>query len=432
MITRRETFERVFCANPKKAAGEMSTPEKIAWFFFSLTCVVVAFVQPYLFTLYGHPADIYGGLLCAISLMTALAAARTIGVSPKPSYLVISLALLLLAMISGAFSSTSFGSSVRSFSLMSTGLAGFWCSQILLQSESGKRAFMWLCAAILAGYLALSLLTYFVWDKTIHYMIDPNPRTLIIRILLLSLGPIAIMATRKTANVLLGILLLSLSYVALLLDAIGFSRFIHTMSIILLTSWVLVSVFGKLSKLKLTLLLLSGVIAILTAVYVFSPIQHRVQIIMNDNRTLYRVENYPFSWHIAKEHPVVGIGLDTSLTHFLWNYDSKLTRWPNRQLFGDMIKTINSPDNMYLAFMVYLGLPFLLLYVVSLFVLLWKHLRITWRPPPDIGIHPLAILIPVVAAMMHFVDLDGLLYGDINWYFHVLLGLIPATTTSGK
>jgi len=410
----------------------MSTVEKIAWFFFSLTCVVVAFVQPYLFTLYGHQTDIYGGLLCAISLMAAIAAARTVGVTLKPSYLIISLVLLLLAMISAVSSSTPIGSSVRSFSLMSTGLAGFWCSQILLQSESGKRGFVWLCTAILTGYLAISLLTYFVWGKTIHYLIEPNPRTLINRILLLSLGPIAIITSRKPGKFLLGSLLLSLSYVALLLDAIGFSRFIHTMSIILLISWLLVSLFGRLTKLKLALLLLSGVIAILTAVYVFSPIQYRVQIIMNDTRTLYRLENYPFSWHIAKEYPITGIGLATPLGRFLWNYNLKLVRWPYPKLFPDMINQINSPDNTYLAFMIYLGLPFLLLYVFSLLVLLWKLLRIAWHPPPDIGIHPLAVLIPVVAAMMHFVDLDGRLYADINWFFHVVLGLIPAQITSGK
>jgi len=315
---------------------------------------------------------------------------------------------------------------------MASGLGGFWCSQILLQSEPGKRAFIGLCTAILVGYLALSLLTYFVWGKTIHYLIDPNPKTLIIRILLLSLGPIAMIGTRKPVNVIFGILLLCLSYVALLLDAISFNRFIHTMSIIILVSWLLIAVFGRWSKLQLALVLVSGVVTIITAVYVFSPLNVKIQTIMNDHRTRYRFESYPFSWHIAKQHPVVGIGLDTPLTKFLWNYDSRLSGWPNRQFFTNMVHSINSPDNMYLAFMVYLGLPFLLIYLCALFALLWKLLRIAWRPPPAFGIHPLAILIPVVASLMHFVDLDALLYGDINWYFHILLGLVPASITAKK
>jgi O-antigen ligase len=410
----------------------MSIIEKTAWFLFCLTCIVVAFVQPYLFTVYGHQADTYGGLLCAVSLMMAVAAARTIGVSLNPSYLVISLVLLLLAMISGAHSSTPVASSIRSFFLMASGLGGFWCSQILLQSESGRRAFKWICTAILVGYLAISLLTYFVWGKTIHNLIDPNPNTLIIRILLLSLGPIALIGARKPISVIFGILLLCLSYVALLVDAIGFNRFIHTMSIIILVSWLLISVFGRWTKMQLALVLAAGAVTIVTAVYVFSPLNVKLQTIMNDHRTRYRFESYQFSWHIAKQHPVFGIGLETRLTKFLWNYDSKLTGWPNRQFFTDMVNRINSPDNMYLAFMVYLGLPFLLVYIFALLALLWKLLRISWRPPPAFGIHPLAILIPVVASLMHFVDLDALLYGDINWYFHILLGLIPANIVARK
>jgi O-antigen ligase len=217
-----------------------------------------------------------------------------------------------------------------------------------------------------------------------------------------------------------------------LLDAIGFNRFIHTMSVIIVVSWFLSSVFGRWSKLQLALVIVGGAVTIITAVYVFSPWDVKLKTIMSDQRTRYRLESYPFSWHIVKQHPLLGVGLDTPLTEFLWNYDSKLTRFPSRQFYVNMVHTINSPDNMYLAFMVYFGLPFLLIYVCALLALLWKLLRIAWRPPPDFGIHPLAILIPVIAAMMHFVDLDALLCGDINWYFHVLLGLIPATVEARK
>ena len=223
--------------------------------------------------------------------------------------------------------------------------------------------------------------------------------------------------------------MLGLSYVALLVDAISFSRFIHTVSIIVLVSWILVSIFGRWTKLRFALLLLSGVVVMATAVYVFSPVQPKIHTIMNDTRTLYRLENYPFSWHIAREHPVIGIGLETPLKEFLWSYSLRVDRWPNPKFFGQMVARINSPDNAYLAFMVYLGLPFLILYAFALVVLFWKFMRIAWRRPPWFGLPPLAILIPVTAALMHFMDLDGLLYGDINWYFHVLLGLIPAYAT---
>jgi ABC-type uncharacterized transport system YnjBCD ATPase subunit len=40
------------------------------------------------------------------------------------------------------------------------------------------------------------------------------------------------------------------------------------------------------------------------------------------------------------------------------------------------------------------------------------------------------LLLPLTASLLHFQFFDGLLFPQLSWFFHILLGLIP--TVSGK
>jgi predicted membrane metal-binding protein len=38
---------------------------------------------------------------------------------------------------------------------------------------------------------------------------------------------------------------------------------------------------------------------------------------------------------------------------------------------------------------------------------------------------PLALFLPITAVLLHSILYDSLLYPQVSWFFHLLLGLIP-------
>jgi hypothetical protein len=151
-----------------------------------------------------------------------------------------------------------------------------------------------------------------------------------------------------------------------------------------------------------------------------SPKQHFAQ----DYNAL-RLEYYPFSWHIVKKSPLVGIGIRTPREDFLTDYEVWHPHF-NKKRFLEEVVRLKVCQNMFLTLMVGLGAPFFILYVVALSVLLVRLVRAAVRPAPGAVIPPVALLIPLAGSLFHLMVMDLLLMPYIAWFFHILLGLIPA------
>ena len=52
-------------------------------------------------------------------------------------------------------------------------------------------------------------------------------------------------------------------------------------------------------------------------------------------------------------------------------------------------------------------------------------MRLAFKPPAGLFLHPLVLLFPLTVALVHFQLFDGLLFPQNCWFFHLLLGLIP-------
>ena len=141
----------------------------------------------------------------------------------------------------------------------------------------------------------------------------------------------------------------------------------------------------------------------------------------------YRIENYFFSWGIARQHPLLGIGLSSPRDRFLQDYQIKYP-YENREKFAGELAIIHTPDNQLLTFLYGLGFPFTLIYFLAVLTLLVKLVGMAFRPPPGLYFPPLALLFPLAAALIHFQFYDGLLFPQSCWFFHILLSLIPAAT----
>ena len=124
---------------------------------------------------------------------------------------------MAVAGISALFSFTPLSSAFRVFVLLASGLGGFWCAQILLQTPENQRRFTWLCLWILGGLLVLSFLGYFI-SGYIEYFIGDRSHPLTNVILLLSFAPLALLGQKSRPLMVLGIILLALSYITLCLS----------------------------------------------------------------------------------------------------------------------------------------------------------------------------------------------------------------------
>jgi hypothetical protein len=137
----------------------------------------------------------------------------------------------------------------------------------------------------------------------------------------------------------------------------------------------------------------------------------------------YRVENYRFSLYIALKHPVLGIGLRAPREEFLKGYDLK-SPYVSQEQFARSVERIRTSENIFLTFLAEAGFPFTLLYLFALVILLTRLVRQARAPAPAAAIPPLALLLPLTGALLHFQLLDGLFHPQISWFFHLLLGMI--------
>ena len=146
-------------ASSEQAA--MTRSEKIIWIFFAATSCQLAFQHPSFLLVAGERTNLFSGLLCFLTLIVAVVFGRRGAINLRSPEFLISVALAVVAAVSGLFSLTPLSSSFRVFVLLASGLGGFWCARILLQTPENQRRFIGLCLWILGGLLVISFLGYF-------------------------------------------------------------------------------------------------------------------------------------------------------------------------------------------------------------------------------------------------------------------------------
>jgi O-antigen ligase len=389
----------------------MTRSEKIIWIFFAGTCIQLVFQHPSVSLVAGERANLFSGLLCFLTLMVAVAFSGRGALRLRLPECLISLGLAVVAGVSGAFSLTPLPSSFRVFVLLASGLGGFWCARILLQTPENQRRFTWLCLWLLGGLLAVSFVGFFQ-TRYIEYYICDRSHPLTNVILLLSFAPLTLLGQKSRSLKGLGIILLALSYLILCLS--------ERISVVFIPLGVCLAavLFGTLRWKSFVL------VALIMALVVGAVHQKIIWHKLSPTYPAYRVEYFRFSWSIVKQHPLLGIGLRSPRDKFLEDYQPFFPSL-TKQEFTRVASYIVSADNQFLTFLVGLGAPFTLIYLAALGMLLARLVGLALKPPPGRFFHPLALLFPLTVALVHFQFYDGLLFPQSCWFFHVLLGLIP-------
>jgi O-antigen ligase len=352
----------------------LGASEKILWILFALTSAQLVFQHPSPLLVAGERTNLFSGVLCFITLVAAVALSPKGIINPKSSAFLVSAALALLAGVSGLFSLTPFPSSCRVFVLLASGLGGFWCARSLLHTPANQRRFVWLCLGLLGGVLLLSLLGFLLTGYIEHFILDrSHPLTNVI--LLLSFAPLALLSQNSRPLIILGIVLLGLSYITLCLS--------ERLSVVFipLGACLAGALFGTLRLKHLVLIFL--IVALVVAAVHQKIIWHKLSIAY----PAYRVENFPFSWSIARQHPWFGIGLRAPREAFLMNYQIAYPAVTKKQ-FAQNAREIVSADNQFLSFMTGLGLPFTLTYIAVLGMLLARLIGMGLSPPAGLSFIP--------------------------------------------
>jgi hypothetical protein len=399
----------------REALAGLTWTEALVWFLFLATTFQLAFLRPDPVLIPGERAKVFSGVLCALTLGAACFFGPKGAAAKRPPEVIISLILAALMVLSGIFSLTPGSSSARGFVVLASSLGGFWCARLLLGRDSGQKFFLWFSLCLLAGVLLLSLISS-LSSENAYVLLDSMPHPLVTRILLLWFAPIALLLGRAHSGKVLAVLLLALSYLVFFLTPL------RAAVLIPLIMALLAACCGAL-RVKYLVALFIPLLVLLVYFFIHLP-KEKLGLGKEYEPAYYRVENYPFSWHIALKHPFLGIGLRAPRDSFLKDYETKYP-YATREEFAGSVNKIRTSENIFLTFMAEVGFPFLILYLFSLAVLLARLVRLVFAPPGVSVIPPLALLLPLMGALLIFQVLDGLLHPQISWFFHILLGLIP-------
>lgn len=390
----------------------VSIGEKFAILLFAITCIQAAFLKPDITIVAGERAKLFTGLLCVLSLVASvLLVKKSLKCGSVPE-IAMSVLLSVIILLSGLMSSTAVSSSLRGLVIIPSAAGGFWCARILLNTNARQALFTQFCAIILAAIIGLSILGHIVGGDIIYFL-DVNKHPVACRILLLWFAPLALILRGGKLNIILGVSLLCLSYVVFLLGNL------RSAALIPVALGVIAVISGAVRLRYFTALLIP--LTLILGVFFYSLPKEKIG--LDYEPAYYRAENYPFSWHIAKKHSILGIGLRAPREDYLEDYEIKYP-YATKDKFSESVRYIESSENIFLTFMVDLGFPFLILYIASIVILLFRLIRMVRKPDPRSYLPPLALLLPLTAGLLDFQILDGLLHPQISWFFHILLGMI--------
>ncbi len=387
--------------------------EKLAWSLFCLTCLNAAFVFPSFAVIEGDRAKLLTALFCFASLIASISFVKRSPGTGAPLEAIVSAVLTCLVLISSSLSATPEASMLRAFSVVISALGGFWCARFLINSPQKREFFTWFCTGLLSLIIILSFTGYFFYGGIEHFL-DVNVHPLANRMLLLAFGPLALILGKVKRNMIIGGSVLCLGY------AVCFLSDLRSAVLIPVVLGGIAVAFGSL-RARRFLLILAPLTVVIVLFFNQLPIQ---KLQPNYEPAYYRIENYPFSWHIAVRNPFFGNGLRAPREKYLDDYQL-MYRYSTKEKFADSTKRIVVSENIFLTFMAELGFPFLIIYTGSLGILLIRLTRWASKPKQLKFVPALALLLPLLGAVMHFFVLDGLLHPHVSWFFHVLLGMIP-------
>ena len=373
--------------------------------------------QPYMIIMGERQVDLFAGVLCSLSLALALILAHKKNVRPGKFELLASFALTALAIASGLASTGPIHSTLRGFVLLSSGLGGYWCSRLLLRGSASRAHFAVFCSLLFGIFLLLQIIGYLGFGS-VHYFFDEFRHPQVSVALLLSFAPLTLMLSKQRPQRTIGLLLIAVCFFIFFLSGLRSAVFMPVAVTFVALAFGFVPLRWFLAAVAIFIVIGAGYFSLFP--------EKRMK--LTGEPAYYRLENYPFSMHIAAEHPLLGSGIGVRRERYLKNYT---IHYPlvTREKFEWTLKRIRVSENIFLTFASSFGFPFVLLFAAALaglYLNLLKKLHKA-RNTTYSGLlhpHPIVLFIPLTAGLLHFQVYDGLLHPQVCWLYCLLLGML--------
>ena len=256
---------------------------------------------------------------------------------------------------------------MRNFLL--TGIFALWTSMFLLTDPRRRQVFDWFCAGALAVILPGEIIVWLLrgnYGPHVFQIFTLHPIPLGTVIILLSPGPVRLIATKNVPARLLGWLLVLLGVILIFLT--------HKRGTWLaLATILLVSIIYLARRRRYLILTLLLLVALLVSLETRRQLARLDPNIPHYGSVLHRLELYPFALHIWRIHPFMGIGLRA------FNHENYLAGYQQHiKSLGDFPKrivTLQTFDNTLLTSLVEFGTVMTLFYLALVILILVKYCR---------------------------------------------------------
>ncbi len=265
--------------------------------------------QPYMIIMGERQVDLFAGVLCSLSLALALILAHKKNVRPGKFELLASFALTALAIASGLASTGPIHSTLRGFVLLSSGLGGYWCSRLLLRGSASRAHFAVFCSLLFGIFLLLQIIGYLGFGS-VHYFFDEFRHPQVSVALLLSFAPLTLMLSKQRPQRTIGLLLIAVCFFIFFLSGLRSAVFMPVAVTFVALAFGFVPLRWFLAAVAIFIVIGAGYFSLFP--------EKRMK--LTGEPAYYRLENYPFSMHIAAEHPLLGSGIGVRRERYLKNY----------------------------------------------------------------------------------------------------------------
>jgi len=328
--------------------------------------------------------------------------------------------MMALIIILGFFNANMSDNMFQSFpamrSFILSGIIPLWISMFVISEDKYRILVYYICCGWLLIIGVTEIINYLFTDNDLVFIYHTIPLgTLII---LLFIGPLYLLVSASKKLKLFSIFVLTLGLIVVALaNKRGTFLSIGGMAL----AWIYYRYIR--GSAYIIILLFASIVGIFAGWQYYKSLDKDIPY---HNSILHRLELYPFSFHIYQKHPFFGTGL-RAFSHNIYLKDYQMH---NKSLdsFGATVNKLQTFDNMIVTGLVEMGSIMTICYLGLIFYIISRY---CWKTQPFSLNHQKAfiLLLPLLGLAIHSMTYDSLIFPQINWLFHVQLGILAGYST---